>query len=204
MKIAVGLGNPGSRYASTRHNVGFRIVERFAASRGIELGERRFEGRFGRGSVPVAGAASLDVGILEPQTWMNHSGRSVAEALGALPVDDPPQGLLVVLDDVDLPFGRLRVRPAGGAGGHRGLADVIEALGRSDLPRLRFGVGRPEIPLETADWVLQPFSEEEAAELPARIATASEALGVALLEGVPAAMNRFNPDPASAPPEPVQ
>ena len=204
MKLVVGLGNPGRRYQATRHNVGFRIVERFAASRGIELGERRFEGRFGRGSVPVAGAASLDVGILEPQTWMNHSGRSVAEALGALPVDDPPQDLLVVLDDVDLPFGRLRVRPAGGAGGHRGLADVIEALGRSDLPRLRFGVGRPEIPLETADWVLQPFSEEEAAELPARIATASEALGVALLEGVPAAMNRFNPDPASAPPEPVQ
>ena len=136
MKLVVGLGNPGRRYQATRHNVGFRIVERFAASRGIELGERRFEGRFGRGSVPVAGAASLDVGVLEPQTWMNHSGRSVAEALGALPVDDPAQDLLVVLDDVDLPFGRLRVRPAGGAGGHRGLADVIEALGRSDLPRL--------------------------------------------------------------------
>jgi PTH1 family peptidyl-tRNA hydrolase len=204
VKLVVGLGNPGRRYRATRHNVGFRIVEHFAASRGIALREQRFESRFGRGRVPGAGGAFLDVGILEPQTWMNHSGRAVAEALGALPVDDPAEDLLVVLDDVDLPFGRLRVRPAGGAGGHRGLADVIEVLGRRDLPRLRFGVGRSGIPMETSDWVLQPFSEQEEAELPGRISTAAQALATALVEGVPAAMNRFNPEPASVSGEAVQ
>ena len=95
---------------------------------------------------------------------------------------------------MDLPFGRLRVRPSGGAGGHRGLGDVIETLERSDFPRLRFGVGRPPAPLETAEWVLAPFSEEEQAQLRERIEAASEALGTVLLEGVAAAMNRFNRD----------
>jgi PTH1 family peptidyl-tRNA hydrolase len=196
VKLVVGLGNPGRRYEATRHSVGFRIVERFAARWGIELGERCFGGRFGRGSVQGAEGEPLEVALLEPQTFMNRSGAAVAEALRGLAVEDPAVDLLVVLDDVDLPFGRLRVRPSGGAGGHRGLGDVIETLGRSDFPRLRFGVGRPPAPLDTAEWVLEPFSEEEAAQLGERIEVASEALGAALLEGVAAAMNRFNRDAA--------
>jgi PTH1 family peptidyl-tRNA hydrolase len=196
VKLVVGLGNPGRRYEATRHSVGFRIVERFAARWGIELGQRCYGGRFGRGAVRGAAGEPLEVALLEPQTFMNRSGAAVAEALRGLGVEDPAADLLVVLDDVDLPFGRLRVRPAGGAGGHRGLEDVIEALGRSDFPRLRFGVGRPPALLDTAEWVLEPFSEEEQARLGPRIEAASEALGAALLEGVAAAMNRFNPDVA--------
>jgi PTH1 family peptidyl-tRNA hydrolase len=196
VKLVVGLGNPGGRYRATRHNAGFRIVERFAARRGIDLSERRFGGRFGLGPLPRAGGGPLDVGVLEPETYMNRSGAVVAEAVRALPLADPAGDLLIVLDDVDLRFGRLRVRGSGGAGGHRGLEDVIGTLGRSDFPRLRFGVGRPGIPMETAQWVLEPFSEEEAAQLDERIGAASDAIELALVEGIEAAMNRFNPDPA--------
>jgi len=196
VKLVVGLGNPGRRYEATRHSVGFRIVERFAARRGIELGERCFGGRFGRGVLRGEQGEPLDVALLEPQTFMNRSGAAVAEALQGLGIEEPALDLFVVLDDVDLPFGRLRVRPSGGAGGHRGLGNVIEALGRSDFPRLRFGVGRPPRALDTAAWVLEAFSDEEAAHLDERIEAASEALGSALLEGVATAMNRFNRDAA--------
>jgi PTH1 family peptidyl-tRNA hydrolase len=199
VKLVVGLGNPGRRYEATRHSVGFQIVERFAARWGIELGEHRFGGRFGRGSVQGGEGGPLEVAVFEPETFMNRSGAAVAEALWGLGVVDPAADLLVVLDDVDLPFGRLRVRPSGGAGGHRGLGDVIEVLERSDFARLRFGVGRPPAPLDTAEWVLEPFSEEEEAQLGERIEAASEALATALFEGVVAAMNRFNRDVASEP-----
>jgi PTH1 family peptidyl-tRNA hydrolase len=201
VKLVVGLGNPGRRYALTRHNVGSRIVERFADEHAIALTTPRFGGRFGRGTVAGPGGLRLDVGALEPQTYMNLSGDSVSEALRFLPVEDAGCDLLVVLDDVDLPFGRLRIRARGGAAGHRGLAHIIERLGRSDFPRLRFGVGRPAGPLDTADYVLQPFSPYEEEVLDARIAEAVEALEAILVEGLTPAMNRYNRDPAPAAPD---
>lgn len=195
MKLVVGLGNPGRRYATTRHNAGFRIVERFATRHRIELSSARFRGRFGRGR-----ALGLDVGILCPETFMNLSGQSVAEALRFLPVEDPARDLLVALDDVDLPFGRLRLRRAGGSGGHKGLQDAIEQLGTRDLPRLRFGVGRPEAGAraDTVDYVLEPFSKQEEAALPALIDAASDAIEACLVDGIDAAMNRHNRDPEAA------
>jgi len=194
MKLVVGLGNPGRRYAGTRHNVGFRVVERFAAQHRIALDQKKFEGRFGRGR-----AAGADVGLLLPETFMNLSGRSVAEALRLLPVGDPKDDLLVVFDDVDLPFGKLRLRPGGGAGGHKGLRDIVEKLGRDDLPRLRFGVGRPPHPgQDTADWVLQDFADAEQGELPARLDDAARAVECVLAEGLAAAMNRWNRDASGA------
>lgn len=199
MKLVVGLGNPGPRYAHTRHNVGFRVVERLAERRGVLLDEARFQGRFGSGWLPAAGDERVAVGLLQPLTFMNCSGSAVAEALAALPVADPAEDLLVVIDDVDLPFGRLRLRPSGGAGGQRGLADVIAALGRQDFPRLRFGIGRPQGEQETADWVLSPFSRDELSQLAGRLEAAAEAVECALLEGVSAAMNRFNRNPAAEP-----
>ena len=200
MKLVVGLGNPGPRYSGTRHNAGFRIVERFAADRRIALDAQRFGGRFGRGSVALPAGGRLDVGVLEPEGFMNRSGPVVREALRLLPVDDLASDLLVVSDDVDLPFGRLRLRPGGGAGGHRGLADLIACLGREDFPRLRFGVGRPGVPMETSDWVLQRFSPEEEAELARRIPAAAGAVELALAIGVAAAMNQVNRgDPAPGP-----
>ena len=197
MKLVVGLGNPGPRYAATRHNVGFRVVERFARAQGIPLEERRFGGRFGRARAALVGGVRLDVGVLEPESFMNRSGEVVREALGLLPVEDVARDLLVVLDDVDLPFGRLRLRPAGGSGGHLGLADVIACLGRDDFARLRFGVGRPAVPMETSSFVLQRFSPEEEERLAPRIEAAAAAIEAALSQGVVAAMNRVNRDPAA-------
>jgi peptidyl-tRNA hydrolase, PTH1 family len=192
VKLVVGLGNPGPRYAATRHNVGFRVVERFAQQGGIELSERRFGGRFGRARVRAPDGARLDVGAFLPEGFMNRSGEAVAEALRLLPVEEIARDLLVVLDDVDLPFGRLRLRPGGSSGGHRGLEDLIARLGREEFPRLRFGVGRPALPIDTADWVLQRFSAEEEAALGPRLATAAEAVLAALAQGCSEAMNRFN------------
>ncbi len=205
MKLLVGLGNPGPGYAATRHNVGFRIVECWAGRHGLRVEELRYGGRFGRAllTAPAEGRGR-EVAVLEPLTWMNRSGAAVAEALGDLPVADPASDVLVVLDDVDLPFGRLRFRPSGGAGGHRGLADVLDALGRRELPRLRFGVGRPELPMDTADWVLERFSAGEEERLPGLLGRAADAVDAALWEGVEAAMSRINRAPASEGPEPLQ
>jgi len=198
VKLVVGLGNPGRRYAATRHNVGCRIVERFAHACGIDLGGSRFGGRFGRGPLDRPGGAALDVAVLEPQSYMNLSGDSVCEALRFLPVEEPGRDLIVAVDDVDLPFGRLRIRPRGGAAGHRGLSHVIECLGHGDFPRLRFGVGRPTVAMDTADYVLQRFATEEEAVLEGRIAEAASAIRVVLVDGLTVAMNRYNRDPAAA------
>jgi PTH1 family peptidyl-tRNA hydrolase len=188
VKLVVGLGNPGRRYAATRHNVGFRIAERFCERSRLDLLARKFEGRFGRGTV-----LGVDVGVLLPETFMNLSGQSVAEALRLLPVGDPQSDLIVIFDDVDLPFGRIRIRPGGGAGGHKGLRDIIDKLGRDDFPRLRFGVGRPpHAGMDTADWVLQAFAADEESALGARLDEAAHALETMLRDGVVTAMNRFN------------
>lgn len=198
MKLLVGLGNPGPRYARTRHNVGFEVALRFAADHRIGVDEEAWEGLFGRGEIRRRGADPVEVGVLLPQTFMNLSGDAVAAAVADLPELSPSRDLLVVYDDVDLPFGRLRIRPAGGAGGHNGLAHVIERLGRKDLPRLRFGVGRPAGGLDTRDWVLEGFSRAERAALPERTASAADAVTLAFTEGVEAAMNRYNRDPGGA------
>lgn len=188
MKLVVGLGNPGPEYAETRHNVGFRIVERLAERHGIALRrERRFHGLFGDGVV-----RGVAVGLLAPHTWMNLSGKAVVAAVDALPLGDLASDLVVVYDDLDLPFGRLRVRPGGSAGGHNGLADVQERLGRSDFPRLRFGIGRPTAGGDPVEYVLAPFDVAQRAALEARVALAADALEAILAEGVAAAMNRFN------------
>jgi len=192
VKLVVGLGNPGPRYAKTRHNAGFRIAECFAARHAIALDSERFGARFGRGRIATQTGGTLDVGVLEPQEFMNRSGDAVALALSKLPVEDPSRDLLVTLDDVDLPFGRLRLRAGGGAAGHKGLAHLIERLGRDDLPRLRFGIGRPLTPIDVVDWVLQRFSPEEEQVLGGLVATAADSIDAWLGEGLEAAMNRFN------------
>jgi len=201
-KLVVGLGNPGPEYLDTRHNAGFRITRRFAEASGIALRAERFRGRFGQGTLRGSGEHRVDVAVLQPETFMNRSGEAVAAAVRELEIRDCGRDLLVVIDDVDLPFGRLRVRAAGGAGGHRGLADVVDRLsdfGVVAVPRLRFGVGRPEAGGDTAAHVLEPFSALEELQLPAQLQRASEALEIALREGIPAAMTRFNRDPEAAP-----
>lgn len=189
MKLVVGLGNPGPRYADTRHNVGFRVVECFASRCGAAF-EERFAGRYGLGSVD-----SSPVGVLQPHTFMNRSGDSVAAALRELGIDEPERDLCIVYDDMDLPLGKIRLRHGGGAGGHNGIAHVIAALGTTSLPRLRFGVGRPPPGDDPIDYVLSAFTPAEERELVGVIDTASEALAAFASDGMEVAMNRFNLQP---------
>ena len=198
MKLAVGLGNPGDRYVHTRHNVGFRVVEALAREFGIETLEQRFGGVFGALSPGANGSGSripAGLAVLLPHTFMNRSGESVAAALDQFPVGDLARDFAVVVDDLDLPFGRLRIRPGGGAGGHRGLESLIEQLGTRAFPRLRFGIGRPEPGEDPVQYVLARFTDAEEQQLGERIRLAVSALAMLFQDGVEPAMNRFNRTP---------
>jgi len=194
VKLVVGLGNPGPEYVDTRHNVGFRVLERVARSLGLRF-QAQGESRIARGRLPAAAGGGW-VALLEPGTFMNRSGEPVSAALVELGISDPSRDLLVVHDDLDLPLARLRLRKQGGAGGHNGLGHVLAALGRRDVPRLRFGIGRPGAGHDPVDYVLAPFDPSERDCLEAGVAEAGEAVQAFLAHGIDAAMNRFNRRPA--------
>jgi PTH1 family peptidyl-tRNA hydrolase len=187
MRLIVGLGNPGARYREARHNVGYRVVECLAERAGISLDETRYEGRFGRGFL-----AGQEVALLLPETFMNGSGEAVLQAVVGLSLEDPGRQLLVILDDIDLPVGRLRVRGGGGDGGQRGLRDILERLESTGVPRLRVGVGRPPAGVDPVDWVLQPFAPADLQPLERAVPRAAEAVVCLLEEGLASAMDRFN------------
>lgn len=190
MHLLVGLGNPGPAYADTRHNVGFLVVDELARRMGTVLDVERFHGRFGRGRL-----AGADCALLQPTTFMNRSGRAVAAAVAGLAEVEPTRDLLVVQDDLDLPLGRLRLRAAGGAGGHNGLADVLEALGTRAVPRLRVGIGRPVA--GAIDHVLAGFEPAEREELVATIGRAADAVERWIRDGIERAMEQANRPPGS-------
>ncbi len=187
MKLIVGLGNPGAQYERTRHNAGFLALDELAR-------------RHASGMVPRArfNAVTLDASIggervvlAKPTTFMNLSGRSVGEAVRFFKLD-PGADLLVIVDEIALPVGHVRVREKGSAGGHNGLADIDRALGGADYPRLRIGVGEKPPGWVKADWVLSRFGEEELDAVRAGTALAADAAEVAVRDGLAAAMNRFN------------
>lgn len=197
-RLVVGLGNPGSQYVGTRHNVGFDLVERLAADRGLEW---RTEKKW-----KVELARTPDNGLIfaKPQTYMNLSGEAVIRVCGFYKI--PPAEVLVIHDDVDLPLGRLRIRASGSAGGHNGVTSLIQHLGTDAIPRLKFGIGRradenAAAGREMVGHVLGRFSPAEAESLEKNMALAVEAVNCALSVGLAAAMNRFNQNP-SAPPKP--
>ena len=183
--IVVGLGNPGPEYARTRHNAGFRLVDRLARS--WNAGPWR-EGPEYR--VCWASREGRRVALFEPMTYMNRSG----EALLRFPesAEAGPGAHLVVLDDVALPFGTIRLRTAGSSGGHRGLQSVLECLGTEEVPRLRLGVGGSETGANLADHVLSPFSEAEEKEIDSWLERAEAAVETYLSAGAEEAMSRFN------------
>ncbi len=185
--LVVGLGNPEPRYLSNRHNVGFMVVDRLASDAGIDLGRTKFKGHLGTGRI-----ADAPVVLLEPQTFMNLSGRSVAPARNFYDID--LARLVVVHDEIDLPFGTLRLKIGGGHAGHNGLRSLVAELGDNGFARLRVGVGRPRHG-EVADYVLSDFNADERPWLPDLIDRAADAVRLALCEGVRRAMNQINTKP---------
>lgn len=185
MKLIVGLGNPGERYAETRHNIGFMVVSRVAAGAGIALKRQGYQGLYGVGRV-----VGEEVAMLLPQTFMNRSGASVAPACQSLGV--PPGDLIVVHDEIDLPFGALRIKTGGGHGGHNGLRSITAALGHGDFVRMRLGVGRPPAGGDVSNYVLSRFASAERQTLPELLDRAVAAVETILSRGSAAAMNEFN------------
>ncbi len=187
MKLIVGLGNPGTRYADTRHNIGFLVLRQLCADAGIVL-RRDLLGRCQQGRGMLEATAIL---CALPLSYMNRSGAAVSRLLKRHRTT--LQDLLVVCDDIDLAFGRIRIKPSGSSGGHRGLGSVIEALGGdSGFARLRCGVGRPQEGRDAAQYVLEPFSAQERQELPAFIREAAACCRLWATEGIEGCMNRFN------------
>ena len=183
--LIAGLGNPGPEYAGNRHNVGYLVVDELAHRHRFARAKRGYKGRYAAGVVD-----GRPVGMLVPTTFMNNAGASVAAALRGLHLE--AERLLVVHDEIDLPFGELRLRYDGGHGGHNGLRSVVGLVG-SDFNRLRVGVGRPDSrdPEVVADWVLHDFAEPRG-EVEALVGAAADAAEVWVELGIQAAMNRFN------------
>ncbi|TYO98646.1 peptidyl-tRNA hydrolase [Geothermobacter ehrlichii] len=185
MKLIVGLGNPGERYRLTRHNIGFMVAERLAARNGLSLKRRGHQGIHGVGRV-----GNEQVTVLLPQTFMNHSGASVGSAVRSLGI--APGDLLVIHDDLDLDYGRIRFRAGGGHGGHNGLRHIIQVLGHGDFARCKLGIGRPPAGQEVVDYVLRPFGRDQARRLEELVDRAAEAVELFVTGGLQAAMNKFN------------
>lgn len=184
--LIVGLGNPGPDYAEHRHNIGFRVVEALAKAHGFSFSRCRSARAYLAGG-QVRGRTVL---LAKPRTFMNVSGKAVSRLSRA--DDIPPGRVLVVYDDLDLPLGRLRLRPEGGSGGHKGMRSIIDLLGTQGFPRLRVGIDRPPGRIDPADYVLQPFDPEQESLLFEVVETAVQAIECWLAQGIVTAMERFN------------
>ncbi|MCC6492967.1 MAG: aminoacyl-tRNA hydrolase [Pirellulales bacterium] len=185
MKLIAGLGNPGIKYAGTRHNVGFEVVERLAREAGAGGPREKFDGLLWE--CVLEGEKSL---LLAPQSFMNRSGGSVRRTIDFYHVTN--EDALVVCDDFNLPLGRLRLRGYGSDGGQNGLADVIRCLGTEAIPRLRIGIGPVPERWDPADFVLGKFAKGERSEIDLQVARAADAVRMWIAQGLQAAANKFN------------
>ncbi len=184
LQLLAGLGNPGPKYAKNRHNVGFMVVDRFALAHGAPGYRERFSA-----SLSKTGVGAGDVVLLKPTTYMNLSGRAVQQALRFFKLE--LGALVVVHDELDLPFGTLRIKLGGGTAGHRGLASIVEQCGGADFCRLRVGIGRPRAG-SVEGYVLSDFAAAQGAELQDVLERASAALTDIVVRGAQAAMNAHN------------
>lgn len=183
IELVLGLGNPGERYAETRHNVGFRVVDELASRRGLGPWEAYL----------LSDLRTLDIGggviAAKPMTYMNRSGAALSWLLERFVLK--PEQILVVVDDIDLPIGRLRLRKSGGPGTHNGLRDLCEVAGRL-YPRLRVGVRGGEVVEDLAEYVTDPFAASELEDVERAIVRAADAVEAVITDGLDAAMNVFN------------
>lgn len=185
MKVVLGLGNPGKKHQRTRHNFGFLVVDRVASGNRIAIKKKRYDSLIGDWQTNEE-----KILLVKPQTYMNHSGEVVKHLFRSFPV--AVQDLVVIHDDLDLPFGRIRIRPRGGAGGHRGVLSILESLGEEGFFRVRVGIGRPPPGMDPTDFVLDRFSPQEISQLDEVVSKAADAVECLLEEGSRRAMEKFN------------
>jgi PTH1 family peptidyl-tRNA hydrolase len=186
MKLIAGLGNPGREYAGTRHNVGFMVIDRLAKIMGVAVGKKMFKALTGQGQVN-----GEKVILIKPQTYMNLSGEAVNALLNWYKLS--AADLIVIYDDLDLPAGKLRLRPGGGSGGHKGMLSIIRSLGTENFPRIRIGIGRPAgACIDSVDYVLGRIGSGEAEEMEEALKLAAEAALCVVRESLEQAMNRYN------------
>lgn len=185
MKLVVGLGNPGRRYEGTRHNVGFAVLGELARRHATARPKSAFQGE-----VVDADLGGIRALLLSPLTYMNNSGASVQAAMSFYKL--PPEDLLVLCDDLNLPLAKLRLRSRGSAGGQKGLGDVIRRLGTEEFSRLRVGIGSPPEGWDATDYVLGKLNHEEKAALDEAVLEAADAVALWAREGIECAMNRYN------------
>ena len=183
--LIAGLGNPGRQYRANRHNIGFMLLDSLAGRLGVSLS--RLESKALVGKADYLGCRLI---LAKPQSYMNLSGQPVGSLARFYKI--PAENLLIAYDEVDLPFGVLRLRPTGGSAGHKGMASIIERLGTQEFPRLRIGVGRPPGRKEAAAYVLQDFTRTEAEMLPLVLDRAVDAVLTFVSQGIITAMNQFN------------
>ncbi len=185
MKLIAGLGNPGSRYQFSRHNIGFLVLDRLADQHRITIAQQGFGAFFGKGII-----SGQPVLLVKPQGYMNLSGSAVKKFFDYFKIAG--EDVIVVHDDLDLPFGTIRMKAGGGHGGHKGLVSIIDHLDVADFNRVRLGIGKPDRKEMVESYVLSPFSSDEMNGLPQVITTAAEILTEMLSSGIQAAMCKYH------------
>lgn len=183
--LVIGLGNPGTRYENTRHNVGFCTIDLLASKYGIKVSKLKHKALLGDGMIE-----GQRVVLVKPQTFMNLSGESVRELVEWYKV--PVDSVIVIYDDIDLALGKIRIRPGGSSGTHNGMRSVIYQLQDDSFPRIRIGVGRPPEEWNLVDFVLGSFGGEERPVIKESIIKAADAVAAIISSGTDTAMNKFN------------
>ncbi|HEY86046.1 MAG TPA: aminoacyl-tRNA hydrolase [Chloroflexi bacterium] len=183
--LLAGLGNPGQKYSKTRHNVGFHILDKLAQSEGLTFDERRGKAIIARGNIE-----GVSVALVKPQTWMNLSGQAIAPIARFYKI--PPERILIIYDDLDLPLAQLRIRQKGGAGGHKGMTSITQQLGSKDFPRIRIGIDRPPGQMPVEAYVLQKFTPSQWAKIEVTYQKTLDAIRDLVTHSVEYAMNNYN------------
>lgn len=186
MKWIVGLGNPGSRYEKTRHNIGFMAIDHLAERWGIAVNKQKHKALIGEGISPNG----TKVALIKPMTFMNLSGEAVRSFMDFYKAS--LEDCIVVYDDLDTPFGKIRLRYKGSSGGHNGIGSIIQHVGKQDFKRIRMGISRPSPGLDIVDYVLAPFSKEEFKQIPDILSVTCDALEASLTDPFEKVMGKFN------------
>jgi len=190
VKLIIGLGNPGSQYHLSRHNIGYLTADNLALENNIFLQKNKFCALYGEGS--VWGGKVI---IAKPLTFMNKSGEAVNELLNYYTI--APEDIIIIHDDMDIEYGRIKVKTQGGSAGHRGIMSIIQSLGANNFLRIRVGIGKPSGPADPAVFVLDKFSKDEQDQLPSLLKNVQCCIETVVTEGISAAMNKFHAAPRS-------